>query len=53
MKDQLKEIILKQLQLLQEKSEQETDVHELTRLTDAMSGLLRSVEALMSYGLLD
>jgi hypothetical protein len=53
MKEQIKEILLKQLQLLQEKSEKAEDVTELAALTVAMSQLLNSVDKMQTYGYLD
>ena len=53
MKEQIKEILLKQLQLLQEKSEKAEDVTELAALTVAMSQILNSVDKMQTYGYLD
>ena len=53
MKEQIKEILLKQLQLLQEKSEKAEDVTELATLTVAMSQLLNSADKMQTYGYLD
>lgn len=53
MKEQIKEILLKQLQLLQEKSEKTEDVTELAALTVAMSQILNSVDKMQTYGYLD
>jgi len=53
MKEQIKEILLKQLQLLQEKSEKTEDATELAALTVAMSQILNSVDKMQTYGYLD
>lgn len=52
MNDRMKEILLKQLQLLQEKSEKTDDSRELAELSGAMAAILNRVAELMSYGLL-
>lgn len=48
----MKEILLKQLQLLQEKSEQTKDAKELAALSVAMASILNRVAEMMSYGIL-
>lgn len=53
MKEQIKEILLKQLQLLQEKSEKAEDATELATLTVAMSQILNSIDKMQTYGYLD
>ena len=51
MNEQIKRILLKQLQLLQEKSEKTEDSGELARLTAAMAAILNRVAEMMTYGL--
>ena len=53
MKEQIKEILLKQLQLLQEMSEATDDVDDLTELSKSMSMILDRVNAMMNYGFFD
>ena len=49
MEEQIRQIVLKQLQLIQEKSKMTVDAGELARLTEAMSGILNTADKMCLF----